>query len=264
MKDVAGYDLRKLFIGSWGTLGAIVEATLRLYPVPEASSTLVARLPEAADAREALGSLLASPLQPVALELLTPNALPGLASSGSGLTLLARLEGRREAVARLERDVASLLEARGRAAVCAVRDEESAAIWRARSRFLEPARDQRVLQAKWSVPISRVADMLGEVARLPGAGSTAAHAGSGVGRTIFPLLPSVATALSSFVALRRWVESAGGFAYLERAPRSLLEEHGDLPPRSDYELMRKLRTAIDPAGVFNPGRAFEAAREEVR
>lgn len=264
MKDVAGYDLRKLFIGSWGTLGAVVEATLRLYPLPEAASTLVARFPDAAKAGEALSALLASPLQPVALELLSADPLADGGGTSPAFTLLARLEGRREAVARLERDAAALLAASGQASTSVVSGEVEASVWDARYSALRPAREGAALQVKWSVPISRVADLFGALAGVSGIGETVAHAGSGVGRSLIPLKAGEVVAVESFLAIRRQAQTAGGFAYLERAPLAVLESHGDLPPRGDYRLMARLREAIDPLKLFSPGRAFAPALAEVR
>lgn len=79
IKNVAGYDLGKLFCGSFGTLGVIAEVVLRVHPLPPASRTVA--LPcDAAEALDAVGRLLAARLEPVALEWCDG-------------TLLARYEG---------------------------------------------------------------------------------------------------------------------------------------------------------------------------
>jgi glycolate oxidase FAD binding subunit len=86
VKNVAGYDLGKLFAGSYGTLGLITEATFRLHPRPEQSAwlTLEAANPETAAA--AVGAIADSPLAPSAVEMAWPAA-------DSPLTVSALLDG---------------------------------------------------------------------------------------------------------------------------------------------------------------------------
>src|SRR5262245_43562964 len=74
VKNVAGYDLAKLYIGSFGTLGIIVDATLKLRPRPEAVGACWATFPSLAPAAEAAALLAASELGPVALTLLDTHA----------------------------------------------------------------------------------------------------------------------------------------------------------------------------------------------
>jgi glycolate oxidase FAD binding subunit len=74
VKNVTGYDMNKLYVGSLGTLGVIVEATFRLYPIPSAERTWVASFPAAAMAGEAVARVMASPIVPSAVELLNDTA----------------------------------------------------------------------------------------------------------------------------------------------------------------------------------------------
>jgi len=79
VKNVAGYDLPKLYVGSLGTLGIIVEATFRLYPVPEYSQTYVASFSSLEDCQETISTLLNSHLVITSLELLNPDLAASLA-----------------------------------------------------------------------------------------------------------------------------------------------------------------------------------------
>jgi hypothetical protein len=77
VKDVAGYDLKRLFVGSEGTLGVITEATLRLRPAPGASTTLVATFASLVDAGRAVSAIVAT-LRPSLLELMDRPTLAAI------------------------------------------------------------------------------------------------------------------------------------------------------------------------------------------
>jgi glycolate oxidase FAD binding subunit len=81
VKNVAGYDLGKLFAGSYGTLGLITEATFRLHPLPAVSAWLTLDLPDPASAAEVVHVIAASPVWPSAVELDWPSADAPLAVS---------------------------------------------------------------------------------------------------------------------------------------------------------------------------------------
>ncbi len=74
VKNVAGYDLSKLMVGSFGTLGVIVEASLKLYPRPPARATWVLEAGSLGLARDLRGRILNSPLEPFSMVLLNPTA----------------------------------------------------------------------------------------------------------------------------------------------------------------------------------------------
>ena len=82
VKNVAGYDLNKLYIGSLGTLGIIVELSLKLAPIPPASASVIAQFADLDGVRGVLNAVVHSPLSPLAVELLGPGA-----SKAAGLPL---------------------------------------------------------------------------------------------------------------------------------------------------------------------------------
>jgi glycolate oxidase FAD binding subunit len=92
VKNVAGYDIGKLFAGSLGTLGLITEATFRLHPLPEATAWITLDCPDSATAAAAVRAVADSPLAPSAIELDWPSA-------ASGISISALLEGDTESVA---------------------------------------------------------------------------------------------------------------------------------------------------------------------
>ena len=101
VKNVAGYDLGKLFAGSYGTLGLITQATFRLHPLPAASTWITAETHDAAQAAAVVYAAASSPLAPAAIELDGP-------STSDPLTVSVLLEGDEASVA----ERSGLLEAR--------------------------------------------------------------------------------------------------------------------------------------------------------
>ena len=103
VKNVAGYDLGKLFCGSHGTLGLIARASLRLHPLPAASQTVVAAVDGAEEAQRLWQALLRSPLVPSAVDLLWPGRLAVL-FEGSERAVSAQVAAARELIGAREAD----------------------------------------------------------------------------------------------------------------------------------------------------------------
>src|SRR5208282_6736841 len=104
-KDVAGYDLPALLVGSEGTLGVITAVRLRLLPAPEAALALVAFLRTRAEGAQAILDVFAAGIQPSALEFMDAGTLemvaggyPGAVPAGAGFALLAEVDGSRAEV----------------------------------------------------------------------------------------------------------------------------------------------------------------------
>ncbi len=104
VKNVAGYDIGKLFAGSFGTLGLIAEATFRLHPLPEATGWIALNCPDPAAAAAAVQAIAESALAPAAIELAWPRAT-------APLTVSALLEGDEHSVAARAERMRSLLGA---------------------------------------------------------------------------------------------------------------------------------------------------------
>ena len=85
VKNVAGYDLAKLFCGSGGTLGLVVRAAFRLHPRPASEATVEVAIEQARDARNAVRTVQRSTLVPSALDLLWPGCVVAMLEGSPGV-----------------------------------------------------------------------------------------------------------------------------------------------------------------------------------
>jgi glycolate oxidase FAD binding subunit len=241
VKNVTGYDLNKLYIGSLGTLAVLTELTFKVQPRPEAERTLVARFPDAASAWAAIYRTLRSPLVPSALEL----------TSGDGVELTAHLAGFAKPVERSVADLTAFARDAGASSVEPLAEADRA--WETLRQG--PAGAARL---KLAVPISQLVWALGEVEAAARAGGLSAvtQASAGVGVLRVGVDGGEPAALVSMVRrLRAAVREHLGSVVVEQCPLAVkreLDVLGDVP--DNFEVMRRLKSQLDPAGIMNPGR----------
>jgi glycolate oxidase FAD binding subunit len=245
VKNVAGYDLGKLFTGSLGTLGVIVETTFRLHPLPAARRTVVVELDSLGAAGAAAAALTASTLVPSALEVASeaPPARPALAVLFEGVEPGAEAQATR---------AASLLAPHGDARI--LDEADAAALWpRLAQRPWEPGDAGLKLRA----PIAELCLLLAEAqdaAQRAGlATRIAAHAASGIG---YLALRGSDDALAPAVrAIRAAAEGRGGSAVVHEAAPALRREVETFGSVGDaLGLMRRVKEQFDPEAVLSPGR----------
>ena len=112
VKNVAGFDLMKLLIGSQGTLAIITGASFKLFPAPRQTTTFVAEFATAAEAIQYRNTVLRSPLSPICLELVSPQAgalLPGAGRSGKGWSIYLRATGSDAVLARYRSELGAAI-----------------------------------------------------------------------------------------------------------------------------------------------------------
>ncbi len=262
VKNVAGYDLCKLFTGSHGTLGMILELTFKLRPRPAFEATLLARSADAYTLLRAGRAVLANQLLPSAVELLSPRSA-AVCPSGApaeGHALLIRFAGTAEAVSyQLERARESF---DGNTSAEVLSGEDDKALWAKLS--TAGWDDAQGLVWRAGVRPSELGELLAEAARLQVLKKeTAWHAGLGDGRLrVFQDAAEgdVEARLSQLQSMRRAASAAGGSLTVERAPGRLKREFEawGLSPSAAY-LMKRVKAGLDPHDVFSPGRfAFGA------
>ncbi|EDP74495.1 FAD-linked oxidase C-terminal domain-containing protein [Hydrogenivirga sp. 128-5-R1-1] len=139
LKDVAGYDITKLFVGSEGTLGLLTEATLKLIPLPPARSTALALFNNLEDVGKAVTAIMTSGIFPSALEFMDRDAIKavedykpvGLPRDVEAL-LLIEVDGSKTAVREQIEEVGRLLSSLGVEVRVAESEEEAQKLWTAR------------------------------------------------------------------------------------------------------------------------------------
>ena len=253
-KNVAGYDLGKLFIGSYGTLGVLLELTLRLAPRREARAVVIAALPPAQVA-EVASKIIASPLEVTACEVLNAAALEKMRAAlpvtpGSDRqAIIVGLAGPRESVDRQERDIRALVSEG-----CArLDDEEADRVWE-KVRGLTYPSDKTSIILRVGVPIARTLSVLTELS-LQTECAAVARVGDGLIYASPEKEAEAATARNCIAGIRTTAERAGGYTVLEAAPVELKRElsvWGDTAPNVD--LMRRLKRSYDPEGIMGCGR----------
>ncbi|HXF50708.1 MAG TPA: FAD-binding oxidoreductase [Dehalococcoidia bacterium] len=229
VKNVAGYDLCKLYCGSMGTLGVIVAATFKVAPLPREEAAWVAALPSARDAFAVGFTALARPLALRALEVISP-ALAVSAGLERAWSVVAWCAGEPAAVARSLRELDGL--ARGKA----LRDID------ARRLTSWPA-DWAAVVLRLSLLPSDIEEALEDLPETAIAAVTLAHGVARVGLH------------ADHPELRARVERLGGTWAFERAPldrKRALDVWGPPPPA--FAVMERLKREFDPRGTLSPGR----------
>lgn len=257
VKNVAGYDLPKLFTGSLGTLGVIVGATFRLYPLPAASRTVLIAAPSPEALCEIAVQVIASALVPTALDLVQDG------DSGRACLLAVRFEsGVGEAVAEQCEGLAALAGDL-RTNTRTLTEDEEEQFWRELDGRLVPAGGATLdasagmsVLLKASVLPSEVAGWIGALERVAQRrGLTArwrAHAGHGI---IYARLSGEATTLSTAVGeVRAVAVGRRGSVVVSDAPPEIIRALDVWGPIGALDVMWRLKERFDPHATLNPGR----------
>jgi glycolate oxidase subunit GlcD len=268
-KDVAGYDIKSLLVGSEGTLGVITAVRLRLLPAPEAAIALLVFLPTRAAGCAAICTVLAAGLRPSVLDFMDGEtfailaaAYPGDVPAHAGFALICELDGSR-AEARAQRD--QLLELLGGDALAVHEPADARALWRWRDGANPAVTAVRGAKVSEDVvfPLERLAEGLERFAQIAHAHGLRAcawgHGGEGnvhatvlvdpaddaeldraeaVGEELFALV----------VALGGAIAGEHGVGWLKRGR---LESQWD---RRALDIHEQIKSAFDPKGLLNPGK----------
>lgn len=281
VKNVAGYDLHKLFLGSLGALGVLTRLNFKTFPMPEAVRGYLASFPTEAAALKMLASVAASPLAPASLEIFDPAfavlvaqsipatdpelSLPGDWFPSKEWLVGVDYGGNPAVLRRISGDLDAFASAAGASRTEILEDDRRPAVW-SRLREAIPlmlAASPLAAVVRVSVVPSRIGEILAAARR-----SSERHAiptavlARGVGVLYVAFLPAANDEASALAALASAASeltdaaaAADGFSSIPWAPaplKSRISVWGR--ERADLPLMRRVKLAFDPAGIFSPGR----------
>ncbi|WP_026690557.1 FAD-linked oxidase C-terminal domain-containing protein [Alteribacter aurantiacus] len=274
-KDVAGYDMTKLLVGSEGTLGIITEATLKLVPRPEDKKTMLALFSDLETAAKTVSEIIANKVIPATLEFIdqpTLEAVESFAKIGlptkAKAVLLIEQDGDEAVVAKDIYTMKRLCEEKGAISVTLAKSEEEAfALTEARRSALTALARRRptTILEDATVPRSKLAELVSFIndtsKRYNVEICTFGHAGDG------NLHPTCMTDERDLEEMER-VEKAFAdiFAKAVELGGTITGEHGVGEMKAPYlawklgdagvEAMRAIKKALDPQDLLNPGKVF--------
>jgi glycolate oxidase FAD binding subunit len=251
VKNVTGYDLSKLMAGSWGTLAAMTELTVRVLPAPQSVRTLLLFDQDVAEAGLAMTAALLSAAEVSGAAWLPAGQaratqLDFLGSAGSAVTAL-RLEGPEPSVSARLLSLRRLLPETSQQAI--LDDGESHSLWRVIADARGFVGDSRPL---WRIVLTPTAGPA--VLRELDLGEDDAFLDWGGGL----LWATSAEADGLAARLAAALSRHGGEATLVRGPAALRSSAASLPepPPALVALARRVKASFDPKGLFNPGRIY--------
>jgi len=269
-KDVSGYDLRGLMVGSEGTLGVITAVRLRFVPRPEAALPVVALYPGAAEGAAAVQRVLGSGIVAAALDYLDAATVAAAGAampvhSAHGFALLAELDGSAEEVQRQRAALLAALEPHANS----IHFPEPAELWRWREGVSGAVAAQRggKLSEDVVVPVEHLAEAVDgvvEIGRRHGLPACSwGHAGDGNLHATFMIDPD------DLAEVARAEEAAGEvFAMTDRLGGSVSGEHGiGVLKREhvgrrwsehEHALQAAVKHAFDPQNIMNPQKKLRA------
>lgn len=268
VKNVSGYDLCKLLIGSFGTLGILCELTFKLLPLPEKTATLLLSYAKLEEAVQFNREILRSPYLPSSVEILSPMAGEklGLPATSRGNYLLAiRLEGVAEAVERQVSEMREKGRVKGALSAEDLQGEIHDSLWHSIRNFPERMGGDggKVIRLKANFPISRCGEVMARYETIAKEHQIdcafLCHSGNGILYTsIFPgrgLRSKKGTIFNAIGAFSSVAAQNEGHLVVESCPSAWKREIDVWgPQRSEYVIMRRLKEEIDPEGILNPGR----------
>ena len=276
VKNVVGYDLTQLLVGSEGTLAIITKITLRLVPKPPANATMLATFDGVRGAVDAVSELIRRRVVPAALELLDSDSLQaieqslggGLVSPGTGAALIVEVDGTARGVEEdLDRVIDACRSASATSMTRARNEAERDTIWSLRRQTSAALKATGLVKINHDVVVPRgrvpeLFDVIGEMKRTCNLRvASFGHAGDGnihVNLLLRPGDPGDAARareaerflFTRVVALEGSISGEHGIGFA-KAPYLPIELSAD-----EIGLMKRIKAAFDPNGILNPGKIF--------
>lgn len=249
VKNVAGYDLMKLFTGSYGTLGVITQATFRVYPQPEASRTLLCT-GDLADVTIAAQTLFNSALTPTSFDLLSPRLALELGAPAQ-LGLLVRFQNIPESVAE-QSDRLTHLATSSNLKIINFQDSNETSLWQGLSKQIFPNILTPTITCKIGIIPTAAPKFLQFLHNLDNSSLGLIHASSGVG---WLHLNPATTSPEIITKLRQECQNSQGYLSLLAAPTEYKQQLDVWGYNGNaLGVMEKLKHQFDPKSTLSPQR----------
>jgi len=268
VKNVSGYDMCKLLIGSYGTLGILCEITFKLLPLPERVATLLLPFVRLEEAVQFGREILQSQYLPSSIEILNEMAVrkikPPVAQQGNYLVAIG-LDGVDESIERQVSEIGERAKKNGALETTVLASETHPSFWKAIRDFSEGLVEEgtNFISFKSNFLISRCGEVMGSYEKIVKESGVdcglICHSGNGVLYSYVFAGKGVRSKKESLLNLIREFSSVAvkneGYLIVESCPPEIkkrIDVWGE--PRGEYEIMRRLKKEIDPKGILNPGR----------
>ena len=247
VKNVAGYDLMKLFCGSFGTLGMITQVTMRLYPLPEASTTLILQ-GSSKKIEEFAQAIRQSRLTPTAAEAVSTSLLTKL-DFGKTEGILIRFQGMPQSIDEQKRQ-ASQIAKNLALNFSDSQSEKEIDIWQNMMELVRQSNTEQAIVGKIGIIPSKIAQLMAKIDLLLGdIAKTSINITTGLGY----IQINQDISIEKLQQLRQYCQDNFGYLIILESPVSIRQR---LIPR-DYNrdvknLMIKIRDKFDEKQIFNP------------
>ncbi|KLU60617.1 putative FAD-linked oxidoreductase [Peptococcaceae bacterium CEB3] len=281
VKNVTGYDLTKLFVGSEGTLGVFTELTLRLIPLPESKRTMLAVFDDILAAARSVSAVIAAKIIPTTLEYMDQEAMrliEAFAPSGlpvdSAAAVLIEVDGSERVVPFQIEQIGEVCRREGAREIrIALTEAEANQIWTARkAAFSSMARSAPTLYVEdVTVPRSKIPEMVKTISELAAKYQIKVpilgHTGDG---NMHPIILTDERKPEEIGRVKQAIDEM--FKAALAMGGTLSGEHGiglDKVKYMEWELgttgvdvMRRIKQALDPRNLMNPGKVLPTEAEE--
>ena len=259
VKNVSGYDLNKLYIGSFGTLGINTELTFKLSPLAENGITMLLRFKRFEDATKTASDITSSQLLPSYLNLFI-NGVPDTRVLEP--SLVVGLDAHPKAIAWQRNQVQWIAKQSGVIGVEIIQERQAAKLAEAMRTFTQTNPSQQIIVCKVNLRMSDIEEYIGVALEIASALACSVRVmglmGTGQVYFVFSEFAGMVepTMIASTLAeLRKHANSVGGNLILEMAPVEVkrdIDVWGTVG--SGSEIMKKIKAQFDPSKLLNPGR----------
>jgi glycolate oxidase FAD binding subunit len=262
VKNVTGYDLNKLYVGSLGTLGVIVAANFKIAPLPKAQQTITASFQNISDALAVSADLLKLNFQPQAMMILDNNAIEKLPNNANLSTapyrLVLLISGQSKSLARKTKDTTRCINQKTISEE--LPESYNKELWQAITDIGWITSDELSMSIKVNLLPAQVTKFFDNINNndfgpIP---TTIVDPWSGLIRFVWfqeESFSDTTHALMIINNIRHYCEQLGGYATVERCPSELkinLDVWGNTS--NSVKIMKQLKTNLDPLSTLNPGR----------